>query len=73
MNNEFEIVLTAAKKVSPVVGELFELGLEYVPFLGKALSFLKIRRLEKRINEHQNQLSRISKLNASTSMAAGYI
>src|SRR5690554_5027469 len=73
MNKEFEIVLTAAKKVSAGMGELVEFGLEYVPFLGKALSFLKIRRLEKRIIEHTQQLSRISKLNASSSMSVEYI
>ena len=73
MDNRFEVVLSAAKKVSTELGDLVELGLEYVPFLGKALSFMKIRRLETRINEHQQQLSRISKLNASTSMAADYV
>ncbi|MFZ7933430.1 hypothetical protein ACO1D2_20545 [Bacillus thuringiensis] len=62
MKNEIAIVLDTAKKIHPLLPDLIEEGMEFVPYLGSFLQFRKMNRFDRRIKENSKKLEKISKL-----------
>jgi hypothetical protein len=66
-------LITVADHIDPNLGMLIEHGIEFVPYLSKVYNFVKFNRLARRVEQHSDQLKRISQLSAETSLPAAYI
>ncbi|EJR56189.1 hypothetical protein IIM_01281 [Bacillus cereus VD107] len=73
MEGNMQGVLDVAKEMGSDVLELFNEGMEYVPYLGRVMQTVKFNRLKRRIEENSQQLLRISQLASSNILAEEYI
>lgn len=56
-----------------VLFELFESGFELAPYVGKVIQFIKIRRLQNRINKHDKEIQQIKLLLNHTKLPFSFI
>ncbi|MEY9866628.1 hypothetical protein ABIE66_002007 [Peribacillus sp. B2I2] len=73
MKKGLEVILDTALKIHPALPQIIEIGLELSPYLGSAWQSYKMYRLENRVQEHSEQLERISVLYSNTSLSEKYI
>ncbi|MEC0211366.1 hypothetical protein P4H70_20715 [Paenibacillus ehimensis] len=74
-NNTFseKQMILAVKEIDPVFGDMVELGLNYVPYIGKLLMHVKLNRFERRLKENEEQIERIGRLASSSVLSSEYI
>lgn len=73
MNENYEVIISKAKEISPELVPSLEVAFELIPFAGKLYSGVKLFRLNKRVDKHSDQIKRIARLNSSGLLSAHYI
>ncbi len=72
-NNMVSQVLSVVNRIDPNLSDVIEVGMEYVPYIGKVLQIRKFNRFERRLIEHSSKLKNISSLMADSRLVAEFI
>lgn len=72
-NNLMENLLNSVEKISPGFSKLLEQGMDFVPYIGRMYTNIKINRLQRRLNEHDEKLKKISMLSSYSKLSNEYI
>ncbi|MBT2667336.1 hypothetical protein J7J00_17810 [Bacillus sp. ISL-4] len=73
MKKGLEAILDTALNIHPSLPKLIEIGMELSPYLGSALQTYKMYRLQNRVQDHSEQLERISVLYSNTLLSEKFI
>ena len=68
-----ENLLNSVEKISPGFSKLLEQGMDFVPYIGRMYTNIKINRLQRRLNEHDEKLKKISMLSSYSKLSNEYI
>lgn len=72
-NDLFSIVIETAENIHPGLPDIIEYGMDCAPYLGSILQTRKINRFARRLNEHNDQLIRISKLYSESLLTDNFV